>query len=182
MANVFIFSTDDETTKAYYGIGLKKGHKLETLLPLIQEKRRIEYLRRIYPDGICYLWGAQEIGDNFSTWNLMVEEDLVLGCRNRSIVSASYVLMKINHPSLATRIWHNSAGDPFGLMCFMDEPHTGEVPIVTQLLRYLDPDCRGFAKLDSEKRDHILSDYGSFETFVRLGLGYNFPFSLRHSE
>lgn len=182
MANVFIFSTDDETTRSSYDIATKKGHKLETLLPLIQEKDRIEYLKRIYPDGICYVWGVRETRENFSTWDFMEEQDLLLCFRNGSVVSTSYLLMKMNHPSLAERIWSENAGEPFGLMCFVDEPHTGEVPIVTQLFRYLDPDCRGFAKLDSEKRDHILSDYGSFETFVRLGLGYNFPFSLRHSE
>lgn len=182
MANVFIFSTDDAATRACYDITTEKGHDLEILLPLIQEKSRIEYLRRIYPDGICYLWGARESEDNFSTWNLMAEEDLILGWNNRSIVSASYVLMKIHHPSLATRLWSNSGGEPFGMICFMDKPHTGEVPIVSQMLRYLDQDYMGFTKLDSEKRDHIISDYGSFETFVRLGLGYDFPFSLRHSE
>ena len=182
MANVFMFSAEDETTRSYVDTATTKGFELETLLPLIQEKSRIEYLRRMYPDGICYLWGARDCGDNFSTWDLMAEEDLVLGCRNHLIVYASYVLMKINHPLLATRVWHDSGGEPFGLICFMDEPHTGEVPIVSQMSRYLDRDYRAFIKLDSEKRDYIINDYGSFEVFVRLGLGYDFPFSLRHSE
>jgi len=182
MANVFMFSTEDETTSAYVDTARQKAVNLKTLLPLIQEKSRIEYLRRMYPDGICYLWGARDCDNNFSTWDLMVEEDLVLGSCNRRIVYASYVLMKINHPLLATRVWHNSGGAPFGLICFMDEPHTGEVPIVSQMARYLDQDYRAFTKLDSEKRDCIINDYGSFEVFVRLGLGYDFPFSLRHSE
>jgi hypothetical protein len=181
MANVFIVSANDVTTTASFGMAMGKSYELEALLPLIQEKRQIEDLWRIYPDGKCYLWGAQESGDNFSTWNIMTEEDLILGFRNLSIVFASYVLMKIHHPVLATRIWGNS-GTPFGLMCFLDEPQTGEVPIVSQMSRYLDRDYTGFTKLDSAKRDHILSDYGSLEGFVRLGLGYDFPFSLRHSE
>ena len=181
MANVFIVSAGDVTTRAAFAMAMEESHDLEALLPLIQEKRQIEDLRRIYPDGKCYLWGAQESGDNFSIWNIMAEDDLILGFRNLSIVFASYVLMKIHHPVLATRIWGNS-GTPFGLMCFLDEPQTGEVPIVSQMSRYLDRDYTGFTKLDSAKRDFILSDYGSFEGFVRLGLGYGFPFSLRHSE
>jgi hypothetical protein len=182
MANVFIFSADDATTRAYFGITMKKSYELEAVVPLIQEMSRIEDLRRIYPDGKCYLWGAQESGDNFSTWNIMAKDDLVLGYHNRSIISASYVSMKLKNPSLATQIWSESTEGSFSLICFMDEPHLGDVPIVSQMLRYLDQYYRGFTKLDSEKRDNIMRDYGSFETFVRLGLGYDFPFSLRHSE
>ena len=182
MANVFIVSADDVTTRAAFAMAMEESYDLEALLPLIQEKRQIEDLRRIYPDGKCYLWGAQESGDNFSIWNIMAGDDLVLGYHDRSIISASYVLMKLKNPLLATRVWHNSGGEPFGLICFMDEPHTGKIPIVSQMARYLDQNYRGFTKLDSEKRDYIINDYGSLETFVRLGLGYDFPFSLRHSE
>ena len=182
MANIFIFSVDDTATGAYCGITITEGCELGTLLPSIQDKSQLEDLGRIYPDGKCYPWGVQESGDNFSTWNIMAKDDLVLGYRNRSIVSAAYVLMKIKNPSLAARLWNNSTEGPYSLMCFTDEPHLGDVPIVPQMLRYLDRDCRGFTKLDSEKCDNIIRDYGSYETFIRLGLGYDFPFSLRHSE
>jgi len=182
MANVFIFSADDATTRAYFGITMKKSYELEALLPLIQEKCQIEDLGRIYPDGKCYPWGVRESGENFLAWHVMAKDDLVLGYRNRSIVSASIVWMKINNPALAARLWNKSTEEPLSLICFTDEPQLGETPIVPQMLVYLDQDYRGFTKLDSEKCDNILRDYGSFETFVRLGLGYDFPFSLRHSE
>ncbi|MDQ5987321.1 MAG: hypothetical protein CSYNP_03061 [Syntrophus sp. SKADARSKE-3] len=182
MANIFIFLTEDETIRTSYCIATPESHELETFLLLIQEKIQDEYLKQSYSNGICHLWGAQENEDNFSTWNLMDEGDLVLGWNNRLIVSASHVLMKVNHPLLATRIWNNKAEKPFALICFMNEPHTGEVPIVSQMSRYLDQDYSGFTKLSSEKRDNIINDYGSIEGFVKLCLGYDFPFSLRHSE
>jgi hypothetical protein len=182
MANVFIFSMDDAATGTRCGITMTEGCELEPLLPFIQEKSQIEDLGRIYPDGKCYPWGALESGENVSAWNIMEQDDLVLGYRNRSIVSASYVWMKIRNPSLAARLWNESAAGPFSLMCFTDEPHWGDVPIVPQMLVYLDRDYRGFTKLASRKCDSILRDYGSLETFVSLGLGYDFPFSLRHSE
>ncbi len=182
MENVFIFSIDGATAKANFGITIEKGYELETVLPFIHEEAQIEELRHAYPDGKCYIWGVRERGDNFSTWNIMAEGDLVLGYRNRSIVSASYVLMKINNPSLAARLWSKNTEGPFSLMCFTNGPHLGEVPIVPQMLRYLDQDYTDFTKLNSQKCDNILNDYGSFETFVRLGLGYDFPFSFRHSE
>ena len=42
----------------------------------------------------------------------MSENDLVLGYRNRSIVSAATVLMKVDSPSLATALWGNNAEGP----------------------------------------------------------------------
>ncbi len=182
MANVFIYSIDDEAATTNFGIENEKGYELETVLPFIHDGIQIENLRRFYPNGQCYVWGVQEKGDNRSTWNIMAQDDLVLGYRNRSIVSASYVLMKVHNPSLATKLWGKNKEGSFGLMCFSDKPHLGEVPIVSQMLTYLDHDCTGFTKLNAEKCDNIIRDYGSLETFVRLGLGYDFPFSLRHSE
>jgi hypothetical protein len=182
MANVFIFSLDDEAANAQVGTTIEKGCELEPLLPLIPEETQIENLRRVYPDGKCYVWGVPEKADHFSIWNFMTEGDLVLGYHDRSIVSAAYVLTKINNPPLAARLWGKGSEGPFNLMCFTNEPFTGEVPIVPQMSIYLDRDYRGFTKLDPEKRDNIMRDYGSFETFVRLGLGYDFPFSFRHSE
>jgi hypothetical protein len=182
MEQVFMFPIEDGPAKANFGITVEKGYELETLLPFVRDEIPIDDLRRFYPDGKCYLWGVQERGNNRSLWNVMAQGDLVLGYRSRSIVSASYVLMRIDHPSLADTLWGKNAEGPFRLICFMDHPYLGEVPIVPQLLRYVDPDCRGFTKLHPEKCEHILSDYGSLETFVHLGLGYDFPFSFRHSE
>jgi hypothetical protein len=180
MANVFIFSVDD--AKVNFGITIERGCELETVLPFIRDEIQVENLKHFYPDAKCYIWGVQERGDNLSIWNIMAEGDLVLGYRNNLIVSALSVLMKTDNPSLAARLWSEHTEEPFRLMCFTDKPHLGEVPIVSQMLRYLEKDCRDFTKLNSEKCDNILQDYGSFETFVRLGLGYDFPFSFRHSE
>lgn len=182
MANVFIYPIDDEAAGADCGITLEKGCELESLLPFIREEIQIDHLRRIYPDGKCYVWGAQEKSDHFSTWNVMAEGDLVLGYHHRSIVSAACVLMKMHNPLLAARLWGKRSEGPFGLMCFTNAPYVGEVPIVSQMMIYLGQDFTGFTKLDPERSDSIVRDYGSFETFVRLGLGYDFPFSLRHSE
>jgi hypothetical protein len=182
MANVFIFTIDDTTARENFGITIEKGVELDTLLPFIQDEIQIENLRRFYPDGKCYVWGVQEKGgDNLSTWNSMVEEDLVLGYRDRSIVSASYVLMKMNNPSLATKLWSKNTEEPFRLMCFTDKPHLGEVQIVSMMFRYLDQEYKEFTKLNSQQLDNIMRDYGFFETFVQLVLGYDAPFIFRHS-
>jgi hypothetical protein len=182
MANVFIFADDDATARSYFDITVKKEYELETLSPLIEDESQIEELRMIYPEGKCYFWGVQESGGNFSTWNMMAKDDLVLGYRNHSIVFASYVLMKMKNPLLASRLWGENTETPFSLMCFTDEPHLGDIPIIPQRSVYLDRNYRGFTCLNPEKRDNIVRDYGSFEVFVRLGLGLDFPFILRHSE
>jgi hypothetical protein len=182
MANVFMYPLDDEAGSAQVGTTLETDCELETLLPFVQDGILAEHLKRLYPDGKCCVWGVPERDDHFSTWTIMAEGDLVLGCCDRSIVSAAYVLTKIRHPLLAARLWGERAERPFSLMFFTSEPYAGEVPIVPQMRIYLEQDVTGFTRLHSEKRDNILRDYGSFETFVRLGLGYDFPFSFRHSE
>ncbi len=171
---------DDALTNP--GIAISRGCGLETVLPFIQGEIDVEKLKRFYPDGQCHIWGVQERDDHHSTWNVMAEGDLVLGYRGRSIVYASYVLMKADNPPLAARLWSEHTDEPFRLVCFTAEPHSGEVPIFPQMLTYLEQDCGGFKKLGSDKRDNLLRDYGSFELFVRLGLGYDFPFNLRHTE
>ncbi len=182
MERVFLFSVDDGTARANFSVTVEEAYELERLLPFIQGGVPVDDLRRFYPDGRCFVWGVQDRDDHLPAWTAMARGDLLLGYRNRAIVSASYVLTKINSPPLSEALWGRHAGGPFRLICFMDHPYLGEVPIVPQMLRYLEPDCRGFAGLPPDKCKNILSDYGSLETFVRLGLGYDFPFSFRHSE
>jgi hypothetical protein len=180
MASVFICPVDDET--AAFGVTLEVGCALETLLPLIRDEGRKEALERLYSDGRCHVWGLRDRGDNLSSWSEMAPDDLVLGYRNRSILSASTVLVKARDPALADRLWGSTPEGPFELMCFTGKPHVGEVPIVSQMTGYLDLDYRGFTKLSSEKCQAILHAFGSLDVFVRLGLRYDFPFSFRHSE
>jgi hypothetical protein len=182
MANVFLCPIEGETAKAHYSTAVEKGYELETLLPWIRDEVQIANLRRCYLDGKCYVWGVPDQGDNRSIWNVMSENDLVLGCRNRSIVSAATVLMKVDSPSLATALWGNHPEGPSRLTCFFGKPHVGEVPIVEQMEGYLDRTCTRFTRLGPEKCETILRAFGSLENFVRLGLRYDFPFSFRHSE
>jgi hypothetical protein len=180
MDNVFIVSMEDEAA-APFGTTLETGCALETVLPFLDDTQA-DALRRLCPDGTCHAWGVRDERDNRSTWEGMTPDDLVLGVRSRSIVSASTVLMKVRNPLLADRLWGRTAEGPFELMCFTDKPHVGEVPIVSQMRGYLDEDYGGFTRLSPDKCKAILHAFGSLEIFVRLGLRYDFPFSFRHSE
>ena len=182
MENVFIFSSDVETIKTGYSDEGQKGHGIERVSTLVEERDLVERLRNIYPLGRCFIWGAQETEDNYLLWQEMEAEDFILGVRGRSIISAARILMKQKAPGLAAGVWDSEAGAPFSLICFMDEPLTGEVAIEPSMSRYLDAGAGEFKKLAAEKRDCMLSDYASISNFVRLGLGFDFPFSLRHSE
>jgi hypothetical protein len=182
MANVFIYPIEDETASANHGKTVETGVELGTVLPWMRDEGQIADLRRCYPDGRCYVWGVPDRGDNRSLWNAMSEDDLVLGYRNRSIVSAATVLIKLDSPSLATALWGNHTEGPPRLIIFFNKPHVGEVPIVEQMLGYLDQEFSGFTRLNPEKRENILNAFGSLEIFVRLGLRYDFPFNFRHSE
>jgi len=158
------------------------GCGLSRLLPGVGDSALAEVLRESYPDGACYAWGIrEEPAGHRAAWEAMTPGDLVLGCSGRSIVSASYVLAKTDDPLLAARLW-GDGGETFRLICFTDRPQVGEVPIVPQMFRYLDPECRGFGILLPEKVRNILSDYGSFEIFLQLCLRYGFPFNFRHTQ
>ena len=182
MADVFIFPIADPKAGTQAGVPAAEGFDMEAVQPFLQEQSQTDYLAQIYPDGKCYPWGVPESGENLASWNVMAKDDLVLGCRDGSILSAAYVWMKVRNPELGARLWKTGGEEPFSLICFTDEPQWGDVSIVPQMRGYLDRDCRGFRKLASEKCENILRDYGSFETFVRLCLRFDFPFSFRHSE
>lgn len=182
MVNVFIYADDDAATRSYFDITENNGYEIEKLVSFIEDDGQCDALRLLCPDGKCFFWGTQENGDNLVTWNMMDKDDLVLGCRNNSIVFASYVLMKIKNPLLADQLWNNGTGEPFSLLCFTTEPNFGDTLIEPQMSSYLDMDCRGVTCLKPEKRDNILRDYGCFDVFVRYGLGLDFPSNFRHSE
>jgi hypothetical protein len=182
MANVFICPIEDGTVKAHFDIAVETGYALESVLPRMNDGAQAEDLRRLCPDGRCYAWGVPDKDGNRSTWEVLSGDDLVLGYRNQSILSAATVLMKVDNPSLATALWGDHPEGPSRLMCFFAKPHVGEVPIVEQMEGYLDRTCARFTRLGPEKCETILRAFGSLENFVRLGLRYDFPFSFRHSE
>jgi hypothetical protein len=182
MSNVFVILTDDAAAGRSTAVSRGAVRELGALLPLVRGDLPAESLKRLCPEGMCYAWGVQETPANRALWETMAGGDLVLGYGERSIVSASYVIAKTNDPALAAALWGGDKGEPFDLLCFTDKPHVGEVPIVPQMLRYLDPEYRGFVKLPPEQVQNILHDYGSFEIFVSLCLRYGFPFSFRHSQ
>jgi hypothetical protein len=183
MAKVFIVPLDNEAARENFAASVETGgYEFDALGPWVNDKSLIDLLGQHYPDGKCFAWGLQEETiDNLKTWNAMVADDLVLFYLEGSIVSASYVRMKINDPSLAARLWSGNSKEPSGLICFTDKPYLGEVPIIPQMFSYLDPEYKDFAELSSNKLGNIMRDYGSLETFIHLCLRYDFPFSLRHT-
>ena len=182
MENVFVFSSDAATIRTGYGDEGQKGHGLTRVSRLVEEGDIVERLRNIYPLGRCFIWGAQETEDNCLLWREMEAGDFILGVRGGSIISAARILMKLKSPTLGAGVWDSENGAPFNLICFMDEPLTGETDIEPSMRRYLDAGTGELKKLAAEMRDFMLSDYASISNFVRLGLGFDFPFSLRHSE
>lgn len=182
MDNVFIFPVNDSEANGGFVVADERCYDLEAVLKSIHDADRAENLRECCPEGRCYIWALPDRGENRSIWNLISENDLVLAFRSGSIIAAASVLIKIESPSLAENLWGADAEGHSRLMCFSRRPYTGEVPLIPQMERYLDRDFKGFTRLKKEKRDNILSDYGSLEIFVRLGLKYDFPFSFRHSE
>lgn len=182
MSNVFVLALDERVRKSA-AIAREAAWELETLFSMIPEDARLrEELRELYPGGTCYawcLWANSTAGP--AAWNSMEAGDLILGYRDRSILSAAFILSKICNPALTARLWARRPEEAPELICFTDKPREGAVPIVPQMHRYLDEEFAGFTQLRDSAVRAILADYGSLETFVHLCLRYDFPFSLRHS-
>jgi len=181
MGNVFVFAVDGKSPELNSGLADEKGCRLEDVLNSIGGEVHAENIRSFYPGGVCYIWAVPDRGENHSIWELMSEGDLVLAYRAGCIISAAYVTLKIDSPTLDACL-RGDGGGPSRLLCLSGKPYTGDVPILPQMERYLDREFKGFSRLRPEKCKNILSDYGSFEIFVKLGLKYDFPFSFRHSE
>lgn len=182
MNNVFILALE-ERVEGRAVIVREAAWELETLFSKIPADRQFrEELKKLYPGGTCYTWCLWDNGTGGpAAWHAMEAGDLILGYRNRSIISASFILLKTCDPALTARLWDRHPEEAPELICFTEKPHEGEVPVVPQMYRYLDEEYGGFTKLRDNNVRAILADYGSLETFVHLCLKYDFPFSLRHS-
>lgn len=182
MENVFIFSVIDAATTENFKTSIENGYDLEEVLHFVEDEIQKEKFREFYPDRKCYLWGEQEKnGANRSKWKTITEGDLLLGYREGLIVSTSYVLAKMDNPSLAIKVWGKYEEEPFRLMLFMTKPYLCKIKIVPQMFKYLDPEYTGFTQLNQENLKSIILHYGSLDEFTKFALGQDFPFSLRHS-
>ncbi|MBN2517025.1 MAG: hypothetical protein JXC33_13455 [Deltaproteobacteria bacterium] len=182
MANVFIFTANNEPAQQRFRITVEKGYDLEQILPFIEDGTHRNTLRQVYTDSTCYLWGeAENSGEARSEWERMSEGDLIFGYRENAIMSVSHVLSKMDDPELADRIWGEYGGNPFRLIIFMTRPNLCNITIVPQMFKYLDPTYEGLTKLGSDKLETILAHYVSLDDFTRLVFGQDFPSSFRHS-
>jgi len=181
MADIFIFTVGDTSARERFRLSMEAGHDLADLFPFIDDEVQRDKLQQLYPDNRCYLWGETEKNEGESEWERLSEGDLVLGYREGTIISVSYVLSKMNDPLLAQGLWSDCGGNTCGLLFFTTRPHICTTALVPQMFPYLDAEYYGFTRLGAEKLKNILAHYGSVDSFARLVFGQDFPFSLRHS-
>jgi len=170
MANIFIFPCTDTQAQINFKHTIEKGYDVSGVLQYINSEDQQQKLLKAYPDGKCYLWGSQEKqGNNRSTWNTMSESDLVLGYRDKSIVSAAFVVTKIDSPELAEKVWGQYPDGPFRLIYFLTKPTLCEIRI-SSLSEYFGKEYHGFTKVRAEVVNKILNDYDSFKSFIQKRL------------
>ncbi|MBN2687569.1 MAG: hypothetical protein JXR85_05275 [Deltaproteobacteria bacterium] len=182
MANVFIFTVNDEPAGRRFSMTIQNGYDMGQLLSHIQDESHRDALEQMYAGGKCYLWGeAEESGKTRSEWEIMCEGDLALGYSENAIISVSRVMYKMDDPALADHLWGKDDGTSFRLIFFMTMPHLCNVEIVPRMLTYLDPPYDNLSRVGPDKLRNILTHYISLEDFARLLFGEDFPTSLRHS-
>lgn len=144
MAKAFFFTAASRDARANFEKTIKDGFDLSEVLQFLNDEDLRDKLRQHYSNGKCYMWGAQQGPSNQNTWSRMSEGDLVLGYRDRSIVSAAKVVAKIDDPELAESVWGDYEDGPFRLMYFLTEPVLCDVPIST-LEEYFGKQRQGFS-------------------------------------
>jgi hypothetical protein len=97
----------------------------------------------------------------------MVPGDLLLGYRDRSIISAAYIAAKTKSESLALIAWPDASERPYDLIYFMETPKFLSRP-VADLPRYFATIYQGLRRLPTSHE--ILNDFGDFDSFIRDGL------------
>lgn len=172
MADIFLFTAANQKAQENFQHTIVTGHALSDIAEFISDQGMLDKLKSSYPDGKCFLWGAQDSEDRRKKWNRMQEGDLVLGYRNFSIISAAFLIAKIDSPQLAEKVWGKYPDGPFQLAYFLTKPIQCEVRVKT-MPQYFGQEYRGFTRIASENTARILGEYGSLEKFVQRRLVNN---------
>jgi 5-methylcytosine-specific restriction protein B len=165
MSAVFIFTASSPEARKNFQKTILDGYDLSRVTGFVDGQVAAR-LQAASVDGKAYLWGAQEKeGGNRKTWQKMSPDDLVLGYRERKIVSAAFLVAKVDSAGLAKQVWGPNGDEPFRLIYFLTKPRECNVP-VERLSEYFASEYRGFTALPAEKAEKILKDYGTFGKFV----------------
>ena len=113
------------------------------------------------------LWAGHSGEHDELYWNMMQPGDLVIAYRDRSLVSASFLVERIRSVNLGQRAWPDATSRPFDLIYFLTKPVFFQRPIV-ELSQYFGEVYQGLRRASGSS--DILRDFGDFESFLRLAL------------
>ncbi|MEO2032088.1 MAG: hypothetical protein ABGZ35_08375, partial [Planctomycetaceae bacterium] len=122
MSNAFIFSAANSAAQKHFQDTVVNGIALEDVLEHLTDLEESETLRRAYSDGKAFLWAGHSGAHDERYWDLMVPGDLLLGYRDRSIISAAFIVGKLKSESLALMAWPDASERPYDLIYFMATP------------------------------------------------------------
>lgn len=167
MSNAFIFSAANSAAQKHFQDTVKDGIALNQVLEHVTDLEERETLRRAYPGGKAFLWAGHSGAHDEGYWDLMVPGDLLLGYRERSIISAAFIVGKTKSASLGLTAWPDASERPYDLIYFMGAPKFLSRP-VADLPRYFATMYQGLRRLPTSHE--ILKDFGNFDSFVRDAL------------
>jgi energy-coupling factor transporter ATP-binding protein EcfA2 len=130
------------------------------------EKALLDVVRAESGDGQFYAWGATPGAGNQRTWGALQPGDFVLAYQAGVYTFTTRVISKHRNEAFAKALWGTRPdGETWELVYFLTRPVPIRVPI-QELAAFLPGRYFGFIRVDDERTNRILAQYGSVERFI----------------
>jgi len=166
----FVLATGGHDTDRHYQDTIKRKRTAEDAQTYLNSEE-ISRLNSCYHGQPFSVWGSIPGPGNTRTWETMDAGDYVLIYKNRKIILVSEVALKIKSPALARHYWQeDSNGKTWECIYFLinDIEINVRQSDFNKYIGYSESySPRGFAAIDQEKTDNILSSYGDLISLLK---------------
>ncbi|WP_138431871.1 McrB family protein [Fodinibius saliphilus] len=164
MSDIYIFTASNPTAREHLDTSVKSPIEEELLEQYLDQEQLDELSQK---SDQFYAWGAQPGTRNIPNWKSIEDGDLVLVYIKGHIHFVSRIFYKVHNPALAEKIWGRENGETWEYMYFFYKPI--ELPGPVKCLDYdrYFYEFQGFTRLSDERKNYIIEDYGSYETFAK---------------
>jgi len=102
--NIFVFTASRDEALEHYKKTIENPIP-ESLLIKFLGKNFLRELRRVYPEGPIYAWGATPKSNNIRIWNAMSIGDYVLSYRRGILTKLFRIIGKVHNREFAEYLW-----------------------------------------------------------------------------
>lgn len=166
----FVVASGGHDTDRHYHDTIEQKRSMPEISRFLSNSEKT-ILEKNYGGGPFAVWGATPGPGNARYWNNMESGDYVLIYRDKKIIFAAEVALKLHNQNLAKHFWSvDSDGKTWEYMYLMVNTVAVDVPLskLNPLLGYgSDYYPRGFMAIEQEKANALLGSYGDILSVLR---------------